>query len=109
MKITDAQQVQWNAYADTLRRQAAARDKQFQERRASMAQRTAHTPVNAIERLERQQQRLAAAAQMLGERLTVQKPLYAALTTEQKQVADRMFAPRGGHGKSRHRGPHRMG
>src|SRR4051812_27696723 len=31
LKITDAQQTQWNAFADTLRKQAAARDKQFQE------------------------------------------------------------------------------
>ena len=107
LKITDAQQPQWNAFADTLRKQAAARDKQFQERRANNAQGHGHMQVSVIERMERQQQRLAAAAQMLGERLAVQKPLYAMLTVEQKQVANRVLSPRGGNGKNRHHGARR--
>ena len=108
LKITDAQQPQWNAFADTLRKQAAARDKQMQSWRDNMTKRADRQRPTAIERLERQQQHFAAAAVQLNERLAVQKPLYAALTTEQKQVADEVLAPRGKHGKSRHRGMHRM-
>src|SRR3954454_12473475 len=38
LKITDAQQAQWNAFADVARKQAAARDKRIQEFRSRMAQ-----------------------------------------------------------------------
>ena len=97
LKITDAQQAQWNAFADVARKQAGERDKQMQERRARMAQRQGHQKPSAIERMERQQQRHAAAIARLNERLAVQKPLYAALSPEQKAVADEVLAPRGGH------------
>lgn len=107
LKITDAQQPQWNAFADTLRKQAAARDKRMQEWRAQAGQRTERTQPTAISRLERQQQRLAAAAASLSERLAVQKPLYAALSADQKLVADEVLAARGGRGGRHHRGMHR--
>src|SRR5262245_18448613 len=38
LKISAAQQPQWDAYADVRRKQASAMDKRFQERRAQMAQ-----------------------------------------------------------------------
>ena len=106
LKITDAQQPQWNAFADTLRKQASALDKQFESRRAQMAQGTQRQRPNAIEQLERRQQLHTAALTSLNERLAVQKPLYAALSEEQKQIADQLLAPR--HGRFHHRGRHRM-
>lgn len=109
LKITDAQQQQWNAFADTLRKQAAERGKQMQAWRDRMAQRAEHRQPTAIGRLERQQQFFAAAAARLGERLAVQKPLYAALSDDQKRVADRVLAPRVRNGMFRHREMHRMG
>ena len=108
LKITEAQQPQWNAFADTLRKQAAERDKQIQARRAQMAQRTERQHPTALDRLERQQQFFAAAAARLNERLAVQKPLYAALSADQKQVADRVLAPGGRPGTFRHGGMRRM-
>ena len=73
-----------------------------------MAQRTERRRATSIDRLERQQQQYTAAAARLNEQLAVQKPLYAVLTSEQKQVADQLLSPRGRHGKSRHRGHHRV-
>ncbi len=104
--ITGAQEPQWNAFADTLRKQAAVRDKQVQEWRAQAAQRTERERPNAIARLERRQQLLAAAAANTNELLAVQKPLYAALSDEQKLIADKVMVPRGHHGKHHrmHRG-----
>ena len=105
LKITDAQQPQWNAFADVLRKQARERDQQIQAWRARMAQGTAtNEKPTAIARTERQQQRHAAALTRLNERLAVQKPLYAALTAEQKAIADEVFAPRSRQGGFRHHG-----
>ena len=99
LKITDAQQAQWNAFAETLRNQARAADQRMQEFRAKHEQGATRERPNAIARLEREQQRHAESATRINERLAVQRPLYAALSTEQKAIADEVLAPRrhGGH------------
>jgi len=100
LKITSAQQTQWDAYAGVVRKQAKEADARIQAHREKKAARTEHQRPTAIERLERRQQFLATASARLGERLAVQKPLYVALSAEQQQIADKMFADRGrGHGK----------
>jgi membrane-bound lytic murein transglycosylase len=105
LKITDAQQPQWNAFADVLRKQTGERDQQIQAWRARMAQGTTkHEKRTAIARVERQQQRYAAALTRLNEQLAVQRPLYAALTADQKAIADEVLAPRSRHGGFRHHG-----
>ncbi len=115
LKITDAQQPQWDAFANLLRKEAAEREKQLQEWHARMAQRSEqreHRRPTAIERIEREQQFHATAIRKLNERLEVEKPLYAALTKEQKQIADQLLAPHGHHGMSRQgmgRGKRRWG
>ncbi len=108
LKITDAQAPQWNAYANVVRKQAQQADQRMQERRARMAQGAERKQPTAIERLERRQQFLTIAATRAGERLVVQKPLYAALSAEQQRVADEVFAPRGKRG-GHHRGGGRHG
>jgi hypothetical protein len=127
LKITDAQQPQWENFANVLRKQARDMDQRFQQRHAQFearrAQRGEGAPgaqarpqgrsVNAIERLERTQQRMAERSARLNEVIAAAKPLYALLTPEQKQVADGMLARqgRGGHGghggREQHRGMHR--
>jgi hypothetical protein len=106
LKITDAQQPQWNAFADVARKLAGERDQQVQARRAQMAQGAGHEKPTAIARMERQQQRHAAAAARLNALLAVERPLYAALTADQKAIADELLAPRGRHGGFRHHGKH---
>jgi chromosome segregation ATPase len=98
LKITDAQQAQWNAFAETLRNQARSADQRMQEFRAQRGQGARERP-NAIKRLEQEQQRHAASVTRINELLAVQRPLYAALSSEQKAVADQLLAPRrhGGH------------
>ncbi|MGA0025528.1 MAG: Spy/CpxP family protein refolding chaperone [Burkholderiales bacterium] len=99
LKITEAQQAQWDAFAGVMRRQAAEADARIKARQAKMATNTERKRPTAIERLERRQAFMATASVRIGERLAVQKPLYAALSPEQQQVADRLFAGRGGkHG-----------
>ncbi|MGE5641317.1 MAG: Spy/CpxP family protein refolding chaperone [Clostridia bacterium] len=121
LKITPAQEGQWNAYAQTVRKDAAEREQKFAEWRQKHeqagqgAQRTEHERPSAIERLERQQKFLAEASAKLNERIAAVKPLYASLSAEQKKVADVVLVPgrhgefgRGGEHGQRHGRPHGM-
>ena len=104
LKITDAQQSQWNAFADVARKQAGERDEQFKAMHARMEQGAGHEKLTAIARMERQQQRHAAELTRLNALLAVERPLYAALNADQKTIADELLAPRGRHGGFRHHG-----
>lgn len=104
LKITAAQQTQWDNFAGVMRKQARDADVRIQEHRAKMAANTERKRPNAIERLERQQAFMATASARISERLSVQKPLYAALSPEQQQVADKVLA--GQDGKRGGRGHH---
>jgi hypothetical protein len=111
LKITPAQEPQWDAYANVLRKQAAAIDQRIQERRAQMAQSKEgeRKRPTFIERRERQRQFLAVASQRLDELLAVEKPLYASLSADQQRIADEVLSVRGrGHGGPG-RFPHRGG
>ena len=116
LKITDTQQPQWESFANVMRKHARAMDQRFQQRRAQGDARTAPgaqrpdpRSVTAIERLERTQQRMADRSTRLNEVIAAAKPLYAALSAEQKQVADGMLSRqgRGGQHRQHHRGMHR--
>ncbi|MBX3662787.1 MAG: Spy/CpxP family protein refolding chaperone [Burkholderiales bacterium] len=99
LKITDAQSPQWDAYAGVMRKQAKEADARIQAHREQRAANSERRRLTAIERLELRQQFMAQASERIGERLAAQKPLYAALSPEQQQIADRLFAGRGGkHG-----------
>ena len=100
LKITAAQQTQWDAFADVMRKQATEADARIKSRQEQMAANTERKRPTAIERLERRQAFMTTASARLGERLAVQKPLYAALSPEQQQVADQLLAGGGGrHGR----------
>ena len=86
---------------------ASEADQRVQKLRADgAARRDKGTRPTAIERMERGQQRMAAASSRMTETLAVAKPLYAALSPEQQKVADQLLTPRR-DGRSRHggRGP----
>ena len=105
LKITDAQQLQWDAYANFARKNAQEMEQRFQAMHASGREHSRDHRANAIERLERQQAFLSEASTRLSERLAVEKPLYAALSPEQQKVADVVLNSRSqsmhGHGGSR--------
>ena len=105
LKITDAQQPQWNGFADTLRKHAREADKRVQAARTEAAGREKGAQPTAIDRMERGQERLAAAYTRQAETLAAAKPLYAALSPEQQKIADGLFTPHR-HGMSRHGGGH---
>jgi len=98
LKITPAQQAQWDAYASAVRKDAQRMDERMQNWRQQRAEHGARP--NAIQRLERLQAFHTEQANRVGELLTVEKPLYAALSPEQQAVADRVLMP-GGRGEQR--------
>jgi protein CpxP len=97
LKITEAQQTQWNAFAEKMRQLAAAREKAMQQWREMMshsAGKREHLELSLIERLEFWQRTYADAVTRINEILSVVKPLYEVLNAEQRQVADVLFARR---------------
>jgi hypothetical protein len=95
LKITDAQQSQWDAYASFVRKNAQDMEQRFQSRRSAHSEHSKHQRPNAIERLERTQSFLADAVTRINQLLAVEKPLYAALSPEQQKVADVVLNRRG--------------
>ena len=109
LRITPEQQPQWDAFANTLRNQARAQDQRIQEWRAQRDQRDERQRPTAIHRLERRQKFYTIALENLQQRISAAKPLYAALTPEQQQIADEVLASHGGRGKfGHHHGMHRQ-
>jgi hypothetical protein len=109
LKITDAQRAQWENFAAVMRKHARDADKRVQERRTRMAEGSKRPQLSAIERMERRQQAMATRAQRLNELISAGKPLYAAFTPEQKQVADELLSRQGREGHGRHRGARSRG
>ena len=96
LKITDAQAAQWDALAAVMRQNEQARRERFRQMRASFDQQR-QTPTSAIERLEAGQRASEARNQEMRQFIAAFRPLYAALSDEQKKTADELFAHRGHH------------
>ncbi|MGH8642196.1 MAG: Spy/CpxP family protein refolding chaperone [Burkholderiales bacterium] len=101
LKITAEQETQWNAFADVSRRHAKAADENVKAMRDG---KRSQERLTAVERLERRQQMAATHAQRLTEVIAAAKPLYAALSAEQKAIADDLLTPRRGHSGRGHHG-----
>jgi protein CpxP len=91
LKITDAQQSQWEAYAAVVRKNAKDREQWIEKRRS---REPGQPRPNAIERLEKAQAFFTEMASRVNQLLAVQKPLYAVLSPEQQKVADVVLNPR---------------
>ena len=91
LQITDAQTPLWNAYEDAVRATMAAREEARPAPPNSQGGQQAPPPT-ALERLNRQQQMLAAQTQHLQTLSSALQPLYAALSAEQREIADRILA-----------------
>jgi len=92
LKITPAQEAQFNRLAQAMRDNAAAKDQAIEKLRADRGQ-----PKNAVERLELRQQFAAERSQQSQRFLDAFKPLYASLSDDQKKAADEMLSRHGGH------------
>lgn len=99
LKITPAQERAWQTFADKTRQQAEARNAQHAKWKSSK-------PAENMAAPERMAQRTAFMKQAVASmeaRTAAVSELYAALSPEQKALADKQFA-RGHHGGRHHRG-----
>ena len=93
LKITLAQQAQWDRVAAAMRASAKQKDQLFQQMRANRDK-----PKTAVERLEQRMQFIEAQASAEKSFVEAFKPLYAVLSDDQKQAADELFGRSFRHG-----------
>jgi hypothetical protein len=93
LKITDAQSVAWNAFADTLRNNA----KYLGEVRASMVSQPGASQ-SLVDRLALQEKWLLARLEGIRAIKSALTNLVGALSDEQKKTADELLAPHMGMG-----------
>lgn len=104
LRITPQQEQAWATFADVVRREAQAGRDQFFDRRYEFrggpGQNT--PPPSIVERLERRQQGLEERGAYYDRLLSALRPLYAALSDDQKRAADEnLFRPGRGDGGPR--------
>jgi hypothetical protein len=119
LKLTPEQEPLWVPVEEKIRANFAERRKAHEERHAKRGERREkHEKGDKLalpERLEKRSERLAERATRMNERaaktkefVAVLKPLYAALSDEQKEVANhvlkRAFGRGGRHGRHGHHG-----
>jgi protein CpxP len=86
LKITSAEESQWDAVAQAMRVSAGELDAAIGKRQATMKTATAVEDLNAYEAIARSH---ADGVKRLSEAFA---PLYAAMSVDQKKVADDVFA-----------------
>ena len=86
LKITDAQQPQFDKVAAAMRDNAAAMRQVFESMPGS-----GDTPPNAVQRLEMRAKLATLRAQASQRTLDAFKPLYDSLSDEQKKTADELL------------------
>jgi len=101
LKITPAQETQWNAFADVMRTNNQTMTQLFQQRKQTLADR------NALDDMKQYAQISQAHADGMQKLVAAFEPLYNSLSPEQKVAADKAFREHGHHpvrGKLRHHG-----
>jgi hypothetical protein len=102
LKITPAQETQWNAFADVMRGNGETMGKLFQQRKAA-------TNVSALDDMKQYAEIAQAHADGMKKLVDAFDPLYSSFSPEQKKLADATFHQPGGaegghhhhHGKAK--------
>jgi protein CpxP len=84
LKITPAQEAQWQQVATAMRDNAKALDQ------AVMTARQSHGSMDAVQRLELREQFAKVRADNDARLLSAYRPLYASLSPEQQQIANQL-------------------
>jgi hypothetical protein len=98
LKITSAQEAQWNAFADVMRNNGQTMGQLFQQRRAD-------TNLSALDDMKQYATIAQAHADGMKKLVDAFDPLYTGFSPEQKKLADVTFRQPGAHGGGhRHHG-----
>ena len=88
LKITPAQEAQWDKVAQTMRQNSTERRQGFEQVRSEHRE-----PPNALQRLEGEARFAALRAQQADRFLAAFRPLYDSMSDVQKKAADELLAP----------------
>ncbi|WP_345810717.1 Spy/CpxP family protein refolding chaperone [Paraburkholderia sp. PREW-6R] len=102
LKITPAQETQWNAFADVMRSNGQTMGELFQQRRAA-------ANLSALDDMKQYATIAQAHADGMKKLVDAFDPLYNSFSPEQKKLADATFHQPGGSGGPRHHGKGRIG
>jgi periplasmic protein CpxP/Spy len=91
LKITPAQETQWNAFADVMRNNGATMGQLFEQRKAA-------GKLSAIDDMKQYADIAQAHADGMKKLVDAFDPLYSSFSPEQKKLADVTFHQPGGHG-----------
>jgi periplasmic protein CpxP/Spy len=98
LKITPAQETQWNTFADVMRSNGETMGQLFRQRKAA-------TNVSALDDMKQYAQIAQAHADGMKKLVDAFDPLYSGFSPEQKKLADVTFHQPGGvEGGHRHHG-----
>ena len=92
LKITDAQQPLWNAFADALRASARGMSDTMKDMQGSMMPSQTEAGAALPQRIEQDERMLASRLDSLHRLKTALLPLYSAFDESQKQVADKLLS-----------------
>jgi hypothetical protein len=93
LKITAAQDAQWDKVAQAMRQNATERRQGFERVRAEHDSAGQRQPPNALQRLEGEARFAALRAQQADRFLAAFRPLYDGMSDAQKKAADELLAP----------------
>jgi hypothetical protein len=96
LKITPAQETQWNAFADVMRNNGETMSQLFQQRKAA-------ANVSAVDDMKQYATIAQAHADGMKKLVDAFDPLYSSLSPEQKKLADATFHHQPGADGHRHR------
>jgi hypothetical protein len=85
LRITSAEEPQWNQFADVMRDNARAMDQAFRERAQSFES------MNAVQNMQSYEKLAQAHAQDLEKLVPAFQKLYDVMPDQQKQLADQVF------------------
>jgi hypothetical protein len=97
LKITSAQESQWNAFADVMRNNGQTMGQLFQQRKAD-------TNLSALDDMKQYATIAQAHADGMKKLVDAFDPLYSSFSPEQKKLADVTFRQGGPEGGRRHHG-----
>jgi protein CpxP len=95
LKITPAQESQWNTFADVMRGNGETMGQLFEQRKAA-------GKLSAIDDMKQYSQIAQAHADAMKKLVDAFDPLYSSLSPEQKKLADATFSQHGGEGARHH-------
>ena len=99
LKITPAQEAQWQQFAAVMQQNAQSLDQTITTAREH---RGAATAANAVDRMEMRAQFAKVRAENEARLVTAFRPLYASLSPQQQQMANELMSHGGGHHRWHH-------